>query len=95
MNEDLELIEIRQKIGAIRDFYVHLSVFGIVIAMLAVINLASGDTWWVQWPFLGWGIGLLAHALGAYGRDGRLGWLGGWLGPDWEQRKIEQLARKK
>lgn len=42
----------------------HLAVYISVIALLAGINLlTSPGDWWVQWPALGWGIGLLSHAL--------------------------------
>jgi hypothetical protein len=95
MDENQKLIEVKRRVGAIKGFYIHLSVFVMVMAMLTVINLASGASWWVQWPLLGWGIGLLAHALGVYGPAGWLGGLGGWLGPDWEQRKVKQLMAKK
>jgi hypothetical protein len=56
--------------------------------MLLVVNVATPGVWWVQWVFLGWGIGVLAHALVVYG-------LGGWLGPEWEERKIRELMAKK
>jgi hypothetical protein len=95
MDDNQKLIEVKRQVGAIKKFYVHLSIFVMVMTMLTVINLASGHSWWVQWPLLGWGIGLLAHALRTYGPDRRLGWPSGWLGPDWEQRKVERLMAKK
>lgn len=29
--------------------------------------IATPEVWWVQWPFLGWGIGVVAHALVVFG----------------------------
>jgi hypothetical protein len=45
-------------------FYIHLAVFVVVNAGLAAINLStSSDDLWFQWPLLGWGLGLVLHAL--------------------------------
>jgi hypothetical protein len=57
-----------QLVEAMTGFYVHLFVFILVIALLLAVNwFATPDVWWVQWPFLGWGIGVAAHALLVYG----------------------------
>ncbi len=42
--------------------YLHAAVFAGVILLLLAINLwATPSVLWVQWPFLGWGIGLFLH----------------------------------
>jgi len=88
MDQDQKLIRVKRRIAAIKGFYIHLLVFVMVMTMLLVVNLATPGVWWVQWVFLGWGIGVLAHALVVYG-------VGGWLGPEWEERKIRELMAKK
>ena len=53
-----------RQVDALTGFYIHLAVFVLVMVVLLVANmLATPDVWWVQWPFLGWGIGVLVHAL--------------------------------
>jgi uncharacterized membrane protein len=48
-------------------FYIHLTVYLAVNALLVCINLlTTPDRLWCQWPLLGWGIGLLAHALAVF-----------------------------
>lgn len=50
-----------------RVFLGHLGSYAIIITMLATINfftLENLDDLWVQWPALGWGIGLAFHFLG-------------------------------
>ncbi len=48
-------------------FYVHLSVYIVVCTLLVVINLfTSPDQMWAIWPLMGWGIGLLFHALSVF-----------------------------
>mgnify|MGYP000267545090 CR=1 FL=1 len=48
---------------AINGFYTHFIVFLSVIAGLAVINLVTGDSFWIQWVVLGWGLGIAFHAF--------------------------------
>jgi hypothetical protein len=48
---------------AINGFYTHFVVFLSVIFGLALINLVSGDSFWIQWVVLGWGIGIAFHAF--------------------------------
>ena len=75
--------QVEKRIG----FYVHLSVFVLVCAGLAAVNMfATPEVWWAQWPFIGWGVAVIFHGLCAYGR-----------GPNtvaaWQLRKIHQLSR--
>jgi fatty acid desaturase len=86
--DDERLAEARRRVAAIKGFYIHLIVFVAVIVSLALLNAASGDPWWVQWVFLGWGIGVLAHALAVFGRGSK-------LVSEWEKRKIKELLEEK
>ena len=53
-------------------FYVHLTAYVLVNAVLVGLNLATHpDRLWVQWPLLGWGVGVLAHAVAAFALAGR------------------------
>jgi hypothetical protein len=58
----------RRKVG----LYIHAMVYAAVNVLLIIINLrtAPGQLWF-QWPLLGWGIGLLAHAAAAFSLSGR------------------------
>lgn len=48
---------------AINGFYTHFVVFLAVIAGLALVNLVTGDSFWIQWVVLGWGAGIAFHAF--------------------------------
>ena len=85
---DEKLEEARRRVVALKGFYIHLTVFIAVNLGLAALNIATGDDWWVQWVLLGWGIGVLAHALAVFGRGSR-------LVANWENRKIRQLLDEK
>jgi hypothetical protein len=63
----------RGPIGALGSFVTHLFSYITVIGALYLMNTMSGDnTWWI-WPAIGWGIGIVFHALGTAFRLVRLG----------------------
>jgi hypothetical protein len=78
----------KRRVGQIKGFYVHATVYVLVNALLISINLlTSRDHIWFFYPLLGWGIGLVAHGLSVFG-------LGGFLGSEWEERKIKEIVDK-
>ena len=56
---------------AINGFYTHFITFLAVIFVLALVNLVSGDNFWVQWVVLGWGAGIALHAFLVFIRNPR------------------------
>lgn len=42
----------------------HGASYALVTGGLVLIDYMSGPNWWVQWPALGWGMGLAFHTLG-------------------------------
>jgi len=62
----------KHRVAAKLGFYVHLSIYIAVSILLVIVNLsASPEYLWVRWPILGWGTGLLFHALGVFVFSGR------------------------
>lgn len=53
----------KDQVQAITGFYYHFMIFVSVIGVLAGINAATGDRFWVHWVLLGWGLGVLLHAF--------------------------------
>ncbi|MET0569541.1 MAG: 2TM domain-containing protein [Hyphomicrobiaceae bacterium] len=76
----------RRQLAAVEGFYIHLAAFAIVIAALVALNWATGDEWWVQWVFAGWGLGVVAHALAVFGKAPA-------ALRHWEQRKVREYMR--
>src|SRR5690554_2285033 len=75
----------RKRVHELRDFYSHLATYAIVNALLVGINLTTTpDPFWAIWPIIGWGIGLLSHAVSVFG-------LFGIGGREWEERKVREL----
>lgn len=77
------------QVRAIKGFYSHLSMYVLVMVLLFIINYMSNPAnLWVVWPALGWGIGIINHALNAFE-------VFSFFGPEWERRQIEKrLGRK-
>lgn len=85
MNEHEKTVKAAQQVEAITGFYIHLAVFVLVMVLLLVGNwVATPEVWWVQWPFLGWGVGVVAHALVVFRSMPN-------VITNWQLRKIKQL----
>ena len=87
VQDDAKLARAKRRVAAIKGFYIHLSVFVLVLAGLFAINAASGGSWWVLWALFGWGIGVVAHAFAVFGRKPQ-------AIAAWEERKVRQLANE-
>jgi hypothetical protein len=64
LNTTEVLTPAQQKVG----FQIHALVFVLAMIALAAIDYYTGGKVWVQWPLLGWGIGLVAHGLAVLGK---------------------------
>ena len=84
IEEEMALGQVRK----LRRFYRHLIQYVLVVSILAVINLWHRPAYlWVGWVALGWGVGVLSHALQV--------WDLGPFGPRWEKVQVEKrLGRK-
>jgi hypothetical protein len=87
VQDDAKLARAKRRVAAIKGFYIHLSVFVLVLAGLFAINAASGGSWWVLWALFGWGIGVVAHAFAVFGRKPQ-------AIAAWEERKVRQLVNE-
>ena len=73
----------KARVDALRQFYVHAGTFAVIIGLLIIVDALTGDGWWLYWAALGWGTGLIWHALAVFGPQRH-------FGANWEQRKIQQ-----
>ena len=78
----------KKQVNEIRGFYGNLISYFAVNFFLLFINLKySPDDLWFFWPLLGWGIGVVFHAIRVFN-------VMPFLGNDWEQKKIVELMEK-
>jgi hypothetical protein len=74
----------QERVEELKAFYSHASIYVLVMGLLAIFNVYTSNFFWVVFPAVGWGIGLLSHGLATFGH-------GLLFGKNWEQRKIKQL----
>ncbi|MEI6156813.1 MAG: 2TM domain-containing protein [Atribacterota bacterium] len=88
MDENERYQRAKEQVKGFKDFYSHLLIFVIVNIGLFLINITtSPDVYWFYWPLIGWGIGITCHAMSVFG-------IGGILGKNWEERKIQEIMKK-
>ncbi|KFC24265.1 2TM domain-containing protein [Chryseobacterium sp. FH1] len=73
-----------KRVKELKGFYGNLISYCIVIPFLIIINLlTSPDHIWFYWAMLGWGIGVVAHAMNVFA-----------IGKNWEEKKIQEIMSK-
>ena len=82
--EDKRYVRAKEKVEKIKGFYSNLISYLIVLPFLAYVNYRTTDFPWVIFPALGWGFGVVAHGLEAYGYNP-------FMGKNWEERKIREF----
>lgn len=84
--EELEVVEY---VRDLKGFYSHLANYVVIISLLFIINFMTDSGYmWAWWPALGWGIGVLNHAIHVFE-------VFNWFSARWEKRQIEKrLGRK-
>lgn len=88
MKEEKARQKAKERVEELKGFYKHLTIYTIVNAILLLINLVnSPDQLWFYWPVLGWGIGLVSHAVQVFN-------LAAPFFKNWENEKIEELTDK-
>ena len=73
----------------LRGLYTHIVGYVLVMSGMAAINpMLTPRRVWFIFPLLGWGTGVLAHAVSVLD-------ILPWFGPEWERRQVEKkLGRK-
>lgn len=57
----------KKRVEAKMGFFMHLAIFILVNILLIIINYTTSPQYlWFKWPLIGWGIGLLFHALSVF-----------------------------
>jgi hypothetical protein len=77
----------KEQVKAIREFYVSVILYCIIIPVLIWINYQTTSFPWAVFPALGWGFGLVVTGMAAYG-------INPLWGKVWEHRKIQELMNK-
>ncbi|MET7027868.1 2TM domain-containing protein [Sediminicola luteus] len=81
--DDKRYQKAKERVEAIKSFYGNLVSYCIVIPILVYINYRTTSFPWVIFPALGWGFGVIAHGMEAYGYNPI-------FGKSWEERKMRE-----
>ncbi len=81
--EDKRYKKAKERVEAIKGFYGNLISYCIVLPFLAYLNYRTSDFPWVIFPFVFWGLGVVAHGMEAFGYN-----------PIWGKRWEEKKMRK-
>jgi len=77
-----------QKVRELRTFYTHFAIYITTILLIMAVNLLTSPGYlWFIWAALGWGSGIIVHAITVFGALP-------FLGPDWEKKQMEKRLRK-
>lgn len=74
----------KERVEAIKGFYGNFIAYCIVIPCLWIVNYNTTDFPWAIFPTIGWGFGVAAHAMEAFGYNPI------W-GKRWEEKKMREL----
>lgn len=87
--EQTEVFLAFRQVRKIRGLYSHLMSYVVVMSGLTAINLIlTPQKIWFIFPLLGWGVGILSHAVSVLN-------ILPWFGPEWERRQVEKkLGRR-
>jgi len=82
-NENMAFIRAKERVEKIKGFYGNLIAYCVFIPCLIIFNLKTTDFQWFWFPMMGWGMGVIFHALETFG-----------YGKAWEERKIQEILNK-
>lgn len=81
--EDKRYERAKERMEAVKSFYGNLVAYCIVIPILIIINFNTTSFPWAIFPAFGWGFGVVAHGMQAYGYNPL------W-GKSWEEKKMKE-----
>lgn len=81
--EDWKYNEAWRRVKKIKGFYSHFTSWLVFSVFFIFLNLTTGNReFWAIFPIMGWGIGVVFHAISVFGIPG--------LGKNWEERLMER-----
>lgn len=80
--------EAREQVKELKEFYMHLFTYFVTIVFLLIVNLISNPEYlWVKWTAIGWGIGVIMHAIHVFDTSSL-------FSSQWEEREVQKRLKK-
>ncbi|WP_298486811.1 2TM domain-containing protein [uncultured Maribacter sp.] len=86
LHQEGRYLRAKERVQEEKSFYSNLTAYCLVIPMLGLVNFYTSGFYWVVFPALGWGLGLILHAMKIFGFNL-------FLGRNWEERKIAEYMK--
>lgn len=80
-------VRAKEQVEKIKSFYTHLGIYLTFCAFFIFLNFKSGGFIWAIFPIVGWGLGVLGHAVDTFKWNP-------FFGKDWEAKKIREIMEK-
>ncbi|MCF6308116.1 MAG: 2TM domain-containing protein [Flavobacteriaceae bacterium] len=77
----------KDHIEKLKGFYIHLTVYLIMMPVFIFLNFQSTGFPWAIFPIVGWGFGLTGHAMETFDYYP-------FLGKNWEERKLKEFMNE-
>lgn len=74
----------KKKVEELKGFYIHFSIYLIMVPVFIYLNMKSSSFPWALFPIGGWGLGVVGHASEVFAWNP-------FFGKDWEERKIRKF----
>lgn len=88
LTEEQKYLRAAKRVKDIKGFYIHFTIYCIIIPTLIFINLKFEPSYhWFWFSLFGWGTGLFFHWFSIFGFK----YIG--LGKDWEDKKINEFIK--
>ncbi|MGB5943523.1 MAG: 2TM domain-containing protein [Leeuwenhoekiella sp.] len=82
--EDKKYARAKERVEALKGFYVHAFTYCIAVPFFIFLNVSSGGYPWSIFPITGWGIGVAFHAAQVFDWNPL-------MSKDWEERQIRKM----
>ncbi|RKR07897.1 2TM domain-containing protein [Maribacter vaceletii] len=86
LHQEGRYLRAKERVQEEKSFYSNLTAYCMVIPMLGLVNYYTTGFYWIVFPALGWGLGLVLHAMKVFGFNL-------FLGKNWEERKIAEYMK--
>jgi len=82
-SENIAFARAKERVEKLKGFYANLISYCVVIPVLIIVNISTSNFQWFWFPMLGWGMGIIFHAMETFG-----------YGKSWEDKKIQEIMNK-
>jgi len=77
----------KKRVEELKGFYIHITIYLIMVPVFIYLNYKSTGFPWAIFPIVGWGFGVMGHAMEVFSYNP-------FLGKNWEERKMREFMDK-